>query len=578
MAYVTPNSTIQLFTGLKLTKDSEDTLYFGGLSSQESYFGGLTPTWSASDFTFIGDKDSQKIRVAAPFATVMNCNYMRYKNTSYENKWMYCFIENVIHINDGCTEIEFTVDPLQTWLPGVDYNLKQCRIVRQHQTVSDNVGDNIQPENIQITTHHPLIVHSQRDQYVLPYQNGIYIAMMFPFESGSDDLFYIYNHSTVWEMPSLASTRKGCFFPAVQRIDGVPTGNMICLFDTSDSQDMANLAEANSVFGGFSLNTWVIPKDLVSSTYINSSWTLSTAKDYSTAQTKIDVKVLIYMNGLGSNGMPAIVGPINSNIIPFAQFYNLSTMEYNGSSYTVKNKKLFTNPFSFYEMEAANGSKQVYCFEDFNGTNAGEPTFQTVGSILGETFSIVPKNYNHHDFDYDKQVTMPQVPLGAFAGSNMEDLRQALTASIISVGTGAAAAATGGAATAVIGAAGSVGMTVNSANNTNTTSNINNLNNIGLWACLQKGIRGAQYYPENCKEIDDYFQAYGYTQNKFAVPSIHHRANWTYVQTDGANFTPVSIPAKYMKQINERFDKGVRFHKSASTIGNMDGYTNAISS
>ena len=583
MAYVTPNSTIHLYKGVKLVEGAEDTLYFGSRSAQESYFSGLTPTWSASDFRFIGDKDIFKIRVSAPYATVKDCNYMRYKNTGYENKWMYCFIKNTFHVSDECTEIEYTIDPLQTWLAGVDYTLKQCRVVRQHQAGSDNIGDNIQPENIQITTHHPLKIQGQYEQHIEPYHNGIYICLMFPEIVEGTGFFYAHNNLSYQR--GVAGLDLHTYFPAVQKIDDVPIGNCICVFDPSDAADLAHLVTVAGAFGQHILNSWIIPKDILPNTYIFSGFTLSNNMDPQSGSVNEPVNVMLYCSGFNSNNVPILVGPIVTPHQSFTQFYNTSTMVYNGASYTVKNKKLFTSPYSYYELMGPNGQGDKYYFEDMTaGTNGygtdHVPTFQTVCSVLSDTFGVVPLGYNFEKYAYDKQVSLPNYPVSALTGANGENIQKSLLPTIMQMGTAIAGMAGGfGASLAASAVGGAAGLALNSITHHAGNSSINNLNNMGLWATFKtRSIRGSQFYPENCKEIDDYFQAYGYTQNKFAVPSINHRTNWTFVQTDGANFTPVSIPSKYLKQINELFDKGIRFHKSAATIGNMDGYTNAISS
>ena len=69
---------------------------------------------------------------------------MMFKNTSFENKWWYAFIDEVTYINDNVTELHYTIDVIQSWL--TVFYLMECFIERQHSE-TDAIGDNITPED-----------------------------------------------------------------------------------------------------------------------------------------------------------------------------------------------------------------------------------------------------------------------------------------------------------------------------------------------------------------------------------------------------------------------------------------------
>lgn len=146
MAYVAPNSTVEFFGDLGLNDNYDDTLYFSSESAKNSYFSNLTKLATATAMSYNREQRGF-IRVELPMSTLISASYMRFKNTSFENKWFYAFINNVEYINNNCTQINFKIDPLMTWMG--TFTLNQCFVERQHST-TDAVGDNIVEENLDI--------------------------------------------------------------------------------------------------------------------------------------------------------------------------------------------------------------------------------------------------------------------------------------------------------------------------------------------------------------------------------------------------------------------------------------------
>lgn len=94
MAYIAPNSTIEIFGDVSLAPEQDDTLYFASVGAKDSYFSGLNKlaTFTAQSYQ---RRDRGYIRVEATMAQLYTACYMRYKNTSFENKWFYAFITGV---------------------------------------------------------------------------------------------------------------------------------------------------------------------------------------------------------------------------------------------------------------------------------------------------------------------------------------------------------------------------------------------------------------------------------------------------------------------------------------------------
>ena len=144
MAYIAPNSTIEIFGDVSLSPGQEDTLYFASTSAKDTYFNGITKLMTLTNQSYTR-KDRGFIRVEATMAQLYHACYMRFKNTSFENKWFYAFIISVDYVNNVTVEIQFEIDTMMTWMGA--FTLAQCFVERQH-TVGDQIGDNIADEGI----------------------------------------------------------------------------------------------------------------------------------------------------------------------------------------------------------------------------------------------------------------------------------------------------------------------------------------------------------------------------------------------------------------------------------------------
>ena len=96
MAYIQPDTTVQ-FLNVPFDPDYENTMYWETLAAQNAWM-------ETRVILSIGNNSYQRktrgvIRVGlspivegATIRNLYNSNYMRFKNTNYENKWFYAFI------------------------------------------------------------------------------------------------------------------------------------------------------------------------------------------------------------------------------------------------------------------------------------------------------------------------------------------------------------------------------------------------------------------------------------------------------------------------------------------------------
>lgn len=140
---IEPNTTIYLMRGVPLDNSYNDTIYFANAAAQQAYF----QTFVLSALSFPSQTyqrvSSGRCRLNVSADKIYNVNYMMFKNTNYENKWFYAFVNNVEYINNAVCEIYYELDVMQTY--AFDYSLKESFVDREH-SATDQAGDNILAE------------------------------------------------------------------------------------------------------------------------------------------------------------------------------------------------------------------------------------------------------------------------------------------------------------------------------------------------------------------------------------------------------------------------------------------------
>lgn len=78
--------------------------------------------------------------------------------------------------------------------------------------------------------------------------------------------------------------------------------------------------------------------------------------------------------------------------------------------------------------------------------------------------------------------------------------------------------------------------------------------------------------PDVLERIDNYWSAYGYPINNIIQMdeySITNRPHWTYIRTQACHFDTTNVQKEYADEICEIFNRGVRFWKNYSEMGNL---------
>lgn len=138
---IQPSTTIDILDNIPFTSDYQNTILFATQSSQELFF----TTHVKMGYITTYQRTERSMRIQGKADYYYDCNYIRFQNTRYGNKWFYGFITEVNYINDNTTEIVWQMDYIQTYL--FDFEFVPCFVEREHSE-TDFIGEHILDEGI----------------------------------------------------------------------------------------------------------------------------------------------------------------------------------------------------------------------------------------------------------------------------------------------------------------------------------------------------------------------------------------------------------------------------------------------
>ena len=542
MAYVVPNSSIELMSGVNLTPDYKDTIYFASESAQSVYFAGkIVKRFHNQMYTRISDG---VCRVECNASEIRYCDYMRFRNDRVieTNKYYYAFITKVEYVNENVSEIHFVIDELQTWLFNQYCSLGMCFIERNHCTSGEDlVGANLVPEPLSVDETIPL-AHDDKD-------GGTNVCIL--------------AIGTVTMAKNASDTQA--FYSQVM-FSGYPSTIKYVVLSPADLQTaLTNFEFLNGLIKGItgsSNDLWAILGCYI----MPSNWVYTTGNGVTVGT------VDCHMCGLN--------GYESATITPATT----STPGLHGGSYNPKNAKLKTYPFMYFRLSTPI-SHQDLKYENFGGQN---PTAQfkiqsTVNPV--PTLTVLPVNYESPNEDFNYALTIDNFPsppvyqsgvygsLAQFIGGAIKNLTKAIGgAGLAALGLSAGIGTFAGNEMVYAGTKEYFGG-VDSKNNVSLSpKNVQSgggctsldafmsLNNFRI-VTYRMGLR-----EQTAKLFDDFLSKYGYAQNKVGVPNLHARSKWTYVKTRGA-IVNGGIPSTAKALISRVLDNGITFWDSATTVG-----------
>lgn len=568
MAYIEPNSDLALLHDVPLDPDYENTLYFDNISQQTNYF------WAKRVHTFSKlsyvRRNRGWIRLGWnadqwPNNTIIqklyDSTYMMFKNTNFENKWFYAFVDKVEYVNNNTVDVQYHIDVLQTW--HFDYEFNQCFIERQH-TISDNVGENTIPEQLETGPYYESIAN-----YVLNGQT---------------------NNSGQYE-----------FEPGVCLVTSFdPTS----LYDTTP--DIHTTPVAGKIIYGNEIHG-----NMYSGCYYT-LWPLTTANVtvINEILDRINEKALI--NGVISIFMfpydfRASILDSGAAAIKDLSFSRPTTID----SYIPRNRKLYTYPYTFLYVSNNQGNSAEYMYEYFSRG----PILRVWGNVSPNAGMMCwPTDYKGMSgSNKDEVLTLTGFPMCSWSYDSFKAwLSQnagTLTATAVGLGAEWAKIIASGGALGMVGVNGDpynlvgqgqvqqgIGGNVSNAQLTPskgllaaTLGAVGQLydharkppqavGNANLDLNYQAALMTFNFYNKHIKAeyariIDDYFDMYGYAVHRVGTPNRAARRCWTYIKTVGCSLHG-NFPADDLMAIQNLFNNGIRFWKPSAVFGNYNPSVN----
>lgn len=505
MAYIAPNSTVILCRDVPLVGDYRHTVDFKTKNQQEIGIRGYAKHTLANQ-SYVRVNNSQ-IKVELVADSCYDCNYLMFQNTSFGNKWFYAFITAIEYINNSVTLITFSIDVMQTYM--FDYTLQRSYVERQHSP-TDNVGDNLVPDNVPIGD----IIRSpvNRTERFDPMTHmGILIVK-------ADDN---------GEIPVSLGGPSGL-------IAGLFTGLQYCMFDLGEVGDLERAIEyldAVSAYG---------QTEMVTSVTMVPTFLFTTADD----PVEEHFFVPKYQEDIGG------YQPRNKKLLTYPfNYLRVSTSD--GAVQTYRYEWFRgKNYCDFMITGALAANPEILCIpEDYNNTNWDYEN------------SLCCTGYPQCAYTVDAYKAW-------LAQRGADDVLSGISA----IGGGLANAMAGnigGAISSMMGLASNINEDMKARNRPNTARGSSG--NSTLVALREKDFFFENWHVtvEQAKILDDYYDKYGYPYYRLMIPNTTSRNVWNYVKTQECTATG-SVPYSDLLTICGAYDKGITFWHSLGNVGRYD--------
>lgn len=441
-------------------------------------------------------------------------NYCMYQNNNWSDKWFYAFVKKVTYDNTGMSYIEIETDVWQTWC--FDITFKNSFIEREHVN-DDTVGKHTVPENLELGD---MIINNT----VEALEDGSTFKICFgvtefPDETLPTSINKVYN-----------GVYGGLYYIACE--DEASATNLIRLYDENSKADAI-------------VTLFMVPLSfltLQTFTLSNSSQTIESTVRYVENDTESTNLGYCYID------MPTSL-----------------------DSYTPKNNKLLTFPFTYCNATNNSGITIPFRFEDStsedNLTHKKLLMFSLEGSITpGLSIKAIPLNYKKLTENYQYGIMLGKFPVCSWSSDVYinwltQNGANTMINTISNVGNNVVSASMGnpsgfsGTITGIFNAIQQfrvAELTPDQARGNINSGDINfSYANSGGFTLYNVSIK-----EEYAKIIDGYFSMFGYKVNSVKLPNITGRRYWNYVKTIGCNIIG-DIPQSDLEKIKEIFNNGV---------------------
>lgn len=607
--YITPNSTVLVLRGVNIDRDYNHTVRFLNRNTQYDVLSAKTK-YTFTPLTY-QRTNRGTIRVQRIADDLFDCNYLMFQNSAYGSKWFYAFLDKINYVNDNCSELEYTLDVMQTFL--LDFSVEQCFVEREH-SITDIVGENTVPEKFSTNEYMTQqikrvasVVGDEMDGCII--FNKYIGSLYYRNANGHDPVCVLVDR--IDKLEHISGYDNDIGVPSSLYIATGFSAYYVRQQDTNYFEQ--NIDQLNGDYRVPSLD-WIF--EIMSDGKLETmpaagSYTPVTAEDvvaafvYPREFQRKDAQQLARIDGLPL-GFTKFTYTVSANDMPSYFRGKVYNDVYQFSS--VKNKKLLTSPYIKLHY-FNNAMSKDYSFENFVGTNdttatgIKKPSFIIYGNKIGNAqFVIQPVEYNMIGTNRTEMIEFTENPIAMYNGNalasymetNKNSMAFGILSSVINGGISLAVSkmtenpipAVRGITSAATGILGKIAQ-VSDLKNAPAASKF--ATDIPLFEIGSKNLGGIFYAQtitaEAARIIDDYFNMYGYATNRVKEPNIfkyfvdnsgyYLRPHWNYIKTSGAIVHPRNwfgltsgLPAEAEKQISEILDKGITFWNDESRIGN----------
>lgn len=597
---------VVLYRGIPFDKSYNHTIYFRSLEDQRDYFK------DRKVYTF-GDMSYQRInrntiRVQMGYEDLISCNYLsirNFKKLGDNPKTYYAFIDDITYVSDDVSEITYTLDVMQTYLPNNSYAFGECWIERQHST-TDNKGEHLEDDYL-VGEYTNNIGSSDAGltnilmNYGYSKQQIINDTHHYPNPSGAGgmttapaELVFSCDYALILGITKNITNHNG--LNASTTYDNLPSSVTLLgipIVDTTYTHNITISQGAGTYSGTFPFNTLTSLNTLMN--YAMDTLDGSTETNYDDVAFAIVVPFQ-YLNIDSWHSYDVIQGSVQKHqyavyfylktktfIIP-ASISNVSVKSTLDKGYEPKNNKLFDYPYNMLTATNLNGKVKDFKFHDFGDIDAySSIKFTVYGYFTGGDFEfvLIPNDYEHRNNSIDNAILTNDMPTVSWisnpyqtwleqkSAQNILSLLQGVGQIGLGIGQIVGGSTVSGTARLITGTS-SVGNAIIERKVAQTLPNTLNGQMSNSFNYAKGNTIGFQLFgrclkKEFLEQIDNYFTMYGYAVKRVGTPNLSARPYYTYIQTAGCIIKPKNtkdgMTASVQRQIADIFDKGITFWK-----------------
>ena len=518
---ITPDSEIYLLK-CPLEMDSKHQISFASASAQQTYFQGLTKVLM-DDATYM--RKDGRLYFEGSYDTYLTYNYCMYKNTAYSSKWFYAFVTDIRYESNNSCSCQLKTDVFQTWM--FDYTLKKSFIERSHVSkVSDTIGAYTVPEGL---------------------ETGEYTGY----------LQYVDN--------------------ITGQADSIILGCTVDPFTTTSANPVHYNSVYNGLISGCGYYKWL-------SNELNA---LMLRLDYLAQQGQSDAIVTLFM--YPSTWAPYKDSSVDTKVAtsdaPLTYDYGIPRIE-TLDGYTPKNKKLLTYPYCYIMASNGVGTANIYKQEvwslDTDSTHNGTGgTYNTYNKMImrrwsvlcpGGSVKVAPISYNGSAINIDEGFSLgkfPQLswPVDLYTNWEVQNGTNIFGTTLTATQSGMIGAGlqslvgglTGDITNIAVGMRGVWNTMQEQYRHALISPTVGGNVNSGDVSAIS-GLMAFQYYKmgikaEFARNIDNFFEMFGYKLNKVDTINTSSRSNWNYIKTIDVNMTG-DIPERDLQELKDLYNGG----------------------